>query len=123
LSAGSIDNAQLSDEVGDTSSNQTVGVETIFNTSIIEENNFNVTEHRGFLHGFVEALSVILVSELGDKTFFIAAILAMRNNKLTIFLAAIAALGVMTVLSVSLHSVLASDWSIRVITASDWLSH
>ena len=48
--------------MGDTSSNQTVGVDTIFNTSIIEENNFNVTEHRGFLHGFVEALSVILVS-------------------------------------------------------------
>ena len=39
------------------------------------------------------------VSELGDKTFFIAAILAMRNNKLTVFLAAISALAVMTVLS------------------------
>lgn len=99
LSAGTIDNAQFSDEVGDLSSNQTAGVDTIFNTSIIEEDKFNVTEHRGFLHGFVEALSVILVSELGDKTFFIAAILAMRNNKLTVFLAAIAALGVMTVLS------------------------
>ena len=48
--------------MGDLSSNQTVGVDNIFNTSIIEENNFNVTEHRGFLHGFVEALSVILVS-------------------------------------------------------------
>ena len=60
---------------------------------------FNTTEHKGFLHGFVESLSVILVSELGDKTFFIAAILAMRNNKLTVFLAAIAALAVMTVMS------------------------
>ena len=39
------------------------------------------------------------VSELGDKTFFIAAILAMRNNKLTVFLAAVSALAVMTVLS------------------------
>ena len=39
------------------------------------------------------------MSELGDKTFFIAAILAMRNNKLTVFLAAISALAVMTVLS------------------------
>merc|ERR1719347_2244401 len=60
---------------------------------------FNVTEHRGFLHGFVESLSVIFVSEIGDKTFFIAAILAMRNNKLTVLLAAISALAVMTVLS------------------------
>ena len=49
----------------------------------------NGTEHQGFLHGFVEALSVILVSELGDKTFFIAAILAMTNNKITVFLSAI----------------------------------
>ena len=39
------------------------------------------------------------MSEIGDKTFFIAAILAMRNNKLTVFLAAISALAVMTVLS------------------------
>jgi len=71
-----------------------------YNTSLFDvEESFNVTEHRGFLHGFVEALSVIVVSELGDKTFFIAAILAMRNNKLTVFLAAISALAVMTVLS------------------------
>jgi len=98
LASGTIDNAQLSDGEKDlTSSNQTEN--TIFNASLIEEDRFNVTEHRGFIHGFVEALSVILVSELGDKTFFIAAILAMRNNKLTVFLAAIAALGVMTVLS------------------------
>ena len=41
----------------------------------------------------------VQVSELGDKTFFIAAILAMRNNKLTVFLAAVSALAVMTVLS------------------------
>ena len=54
--------------MGDPSSNRSVGIDTIFNTSIIEENNFNVTEHRGFLHGFVEALSVILVS-FSLKTF------------------------------------------------------
>merc|ERR1719391_776869 len=61
--------------------------------------SLNHTEHQGFLHGFVESLSVILVSELGDKTFFIAAILAMQNNKLTVFLAAISALATMTILS------------------------
>merc|ERR1719317_1507465 len=72
---------------------------TVTNTSIMEEPAFNVTEHRGFLHGFVESLSVILVSEIGDKTFFTAAILAMSNNKLTVFLGAISALAVMTILS------------------------
>ncbi len=59
---------------------------TVDNDDNLLATEFNTTEHKGFLHGFVESLSVILVSELGDKTFFIAAILAMRNNKLTVFL-------------------------------------
>ena len=33
---------------------------------------------------FVKSLGVILVSEIGDKTFFIAAIMAMRNSRLTV---------------------------------------
>lgn len=53
----------------------------------------------GFLHGFVASLSVILVSEIGDKTFFIAAIMAMRHPRLIVFSGAIGALGLMTVLS------------------------
>lgn len=55
--------------------------------------------HFGFIHGFVAAVSVIVVSELGDKTFFIAAILAMRHSRITVFLGAISALTVMTILS------------------------
>lgn len=54
----------------------------------------------GFVHGFLASLSVILVSELGDKTFFIAAIMAMRHSRLIVFAGAIGALGLMTVLSV-----------------------
>lgn len=53
----------------------------------------------GFIHAFVASLSVIIVSELGDKTFFIAAIMAMRHPRITIFMAAMGALGLMTVLS------------------------
>ncbi|XP_037029469.1 transmembrane protein 165-like isoform X1 [Bradysia coprophila] len=53
----------------------------------------------GFIHAFVASISVILVSELGDKTFFIAAIMAMRHPRLVVFSGAIAALGLMTVLS------------------------
>nr|CAD7446923.1 unnamed protein product [Timema bartmani] len=55
----------------------------------------------GFIHAFVAALSVIIVSELGDKTFFIAAIMAMRHPRLTVFLGAISALAFMTILSVA----------------------
>lgn len=53
----------------------------------------------GFVHGFLASLSVILVSELGDKTFFIAAIMAMRHPRLIVFSGAISALALMTILS------------------------
>ncbi|XP_002717127.1 putative divalent cation/proton antiporter TMEM165 isoform X1 [Oryctolagus cuniculus] len=54
----------------------------------------------GFIHAFVAAISVIIVSELGDKTFFIAAIMAMRYHRLTVMAGAMLALGLMTCLSV-----------------------
>jgi len=75
--------------------------EDVSNISTIVTNSsiFSNITHRGFIHGFGESISVILVSEIGDKTFFIAAILAMRNNKLIVFLAAVSALFVMTILS------------------------
>lgn len=53
----------------------------------------------GFVHAFLASLSVIIVSELGDKTFFIAAIMAMRHPRLTVFAGAMLALGLMTILS------------------------
>ncbi|XP_050006256.1 putative divalent cation/proton antiporter TMEM165 isoform X2 [Alexandromys fortis] len=53
----------------------------------------------GFIHAFVAAISVIIVSELGDKTFFIAAIMAMRYNRLTVLAGAMLALALMTCLS------------------------
>lgn len=52
-----------------------------------------------FIDSFVKAISVMIVSELGDKTFFLAAILAMRYNKLTVFLGSISSLVLMTVVS------------------------
>ncbi|OQR72782.1 transmembrane protein-like [Tropilaelaps mercedesae] len=55
-----------------------------------------------FLPGFVSSLSLTLVSELGDKTFFIAAILAMKNSRVTVFFGCMSALISMTVLSVGL---------------------
>jgi putative Ca2+/H+ antiporter (TMEM165/GDT1 family) len=48
----------------------------------------------------VAAISVINVSELGDKTFFIAAIMAMRYHRLTVLAGAMLALALMTCLSV-----------------------
>ena len=48
-----------------------------------------------FVHGFFAALSVIIVSELGDKTFFIAAIMSMKHPRLTVFAGAILSLAMM----------------------------
>lgn len=53
----------------------------------------------GFLHAFLASLSVILVSEIGDKTFFIAAIMAMRHSRTIVFAGAISSLWLMTILS------------------------
>jgi len=55
-----------------------------------------------FLPAFVASVSMIVVSELGDKTFFIAAIMAMRHNRWTVFGGAIGALAAMTVLSAAM---------------------
>ncbi|GAA5970350.1 hypothetical protein JCM21900_001653 [Sporobolomyces salmonicolor] len=51
------------------------------------------------LDGLTRAISVIVVSEIGDKTFLIAAILSMRHPRVTIFSGALLALAVMSLLS------------------------
>ncbi|ESO13051.1 hypothetical protein HELRODRAFT_159649 [Helobdella robusta] len=53
----------------------------------------------GFLSAFLSALCVIVVSEIGDKTFFIAAIFSMKYSRLVVYLGAMFALVLMTVLS------------------------
>jgi len=59
----------------------------------------------GFIHAFIASISVIVVSELGDKTFFIAAIMAMRHSRLIIYAGAMSALGAMTILSALLGNI------------------
>ena len=59
------------------------------------------------LAAFTASLLLITVSELGDKTFFIAAILAMRHRRRWVFAGAVAALALMTLLSVLMGQVAA----------------
>ncbi len=54
------------------------------------------------LQAFTASLLLITISELGDKTFFIAVILSMRYDHRTVFSAVLSALALMTVLSVLL---------------------
>ncbi|KAK3696732.1 hypothetical protein QZH41_013076, partial [Actinostola sp. cb2023] len=69
------------------------------NDGITQEKPHMLSASLDFVHGFVAAISVIIVSELGDKTFFIAAIMSMRHSRLVVFTGAMMALGLMTVLS------------------------
>ena len=58
------------------------------------------------LHSYVLSLTMILFSEIGDKTFLIAALMAMKHDRLLVFSAAFSALIAMTILSAVLgHAV------------------
>lgn len=52
------------------------------------------------LTAFIAGLLLITVSELGDKTFFIAVVMSMRHPRRWVLIGAIAALATMTLLSV-----------------------
>ncbi|KAL8821087.1 MAG: hypothetical protein Q9223_000812 [Gallowayella weberi] len=58
------------------------------------------------LHSFLLSFTMIIFSEIGDKTFLIAALMAMKHPRLVVFTAAFAALILMTILSAVLgHAV------------------
>jgi putative Ca2+/H+ antiporter (TMEM165/GDT1 family) len=58
------------------------------------------------LHSFMLSFTMIIVSEIGDKTFLVAALMAMKHDRLVVFSAALSALVAMTVLSAVLgHAV------------------
>ncbi|KAF2766266.1 UPF0016-domain-containing protein [Teratosphaeria nubilosa] len=63
-------------------------------------------EWHEWFHSFVLSLTMILFSEVGDKTFLIAALMAMRHPRILVFSSALSALVGMTVLSAVLgHAV------------------
>ncbi|GAQ92869.1 hypothetical protein KFL_011750020 [Klebsormidium nitens] len=84
---------------------------TFFNSS---RNHFSksymmegmVGESGGVPDAFVTSLAMILVTEVGDETFIIAALLAMRHSRAIVLAGALSALVVMTVLSTALGFVL-----------------
>jgi hypothetical protein len=55
--------------------------------------------------GFYQAFSLVFLSEIGDKTFFMAGLLAMKTSKFISFVGSMAALAVMTVISVVIGQV------------------
>jgi Ca2+/H+ antiporter, TMEM165/GDT1 family len=59
-----------------------------------------------FWNGFTSAVAMIVATEIGDKTFFIAAVLSMKNNRRAVFGGAMLALILMTILSTLMGLVL-----------------
>uniref|UniRef100_A0A7S3LMN9 GDT1 family protein n=1 Tax=Aplanochytrium stocchinoi TaxID=215587 RepID=A0A7S3LMN9_9STRA len=79
-------------------------VETENEIEIEDQDNDNDLEEGGhhkdsFVFAFINSLAMIIVTELGDKTFFIAAIMAMKHKRILVYSGAIGALTVMTILS------------------------
>lgn len=62
----------------------------------------NLDSGLGVFDAFFASLCMILVSEIGDETFIIAALMAMRHPKSIVLSGALSALVVMTVLSTGL---------------------
>lgn len=79
------------DDVGDDSDINSLGLNLGFASTGL-----------GIFDAFFTSLSMILVSEIGDETFIIAALMAMRHPKSTVLSGALTALIVMTVLSTGL---------------------
>ena len=62
-------------------------------------------DESGF-HALSRAFAMIIVSEIGDKTFLIAAILAMRHPRMVVFAGAFGSLVVMSMLSAAMGHLL-----------------
>jgi hypothetical protein len=55
--------------------------------------------------GFYQAFSLVFLSEIGDKTFFVAALLAAKLSKFISFVGSLGALAVMSIISVVIGQV------------------
>ncbi|KAH3900123.1 related to GCR1-dependent translation factor 1 [Saccharomycodes ludwigii] len=69
------------------------------NITIAAENNDDDLYVDNPVKSFFLAISMIIVSEIGDKTFIIAVLMAMRNSKWTVFFGSASSLVIMTILS------------------------
>lgn len=98
--SGSSSDSALHDTLAASDSTTTTTTTTNSNTaghSAIEP--LRLATEKDTLHALAVSISMTVMSEIGDKTFLIAAIMAMRHNRITVLTAAFSALAVMTVLS------------------------
>lgn len=75
-------------------------VKRVSPSSLPQKNGVDSGELEMMLTAFTAGLLLITISELGDKTFCIAMLLAMRHSRRWVFLGVVGALATMTILSV-----------------------
>ncbi len=73
-----------------------------------EARNWEFHISDGFWKAFTSGVAMIVATEIGDKTFFIAAVLSMKYSRSAVFGGAILALIIMTILSTFMGLVLPS---------------
>lgn len=77
----------------------TIASSTLFNSPALANELVGSLAEGSTNSGFVQSFLLIFVSEIGDKTFFIAGLLAAKYGRLISFTGSIGALAVMTVIS------------------------
>lgn len=77
-----------------------------YETKEIDDDTKTESETLSPFYSFYLSFSMIVVSEIGDKTFLIAAIMAMRHPRMVVFSAASSALVLMTILSGAIGHIL-----------------
>ena len=84
----------------------------LFKQPVVADNYLDMVQQSASDSGLIQSFLLIFISEIGDKTFFIAALLAAKYGKFISFTGSIAALAVMTIISTVLgqlfHAVPAS---------------
>lgn len=77
-----------------------------FISSFFRESKADEEDTHNFWTSFLHSATVIIATEIGDKTFFIAAVLSMKNERFPVLLGALGALYCMTILSVMMGMIL-----------------
>lgn len=90
--------APVSDELPKEAALEMEGILQILPVSIQNA----MSSSTGFWPAFMQSLMLILACELGDRTFFVAAILAMKSSRIVVWSGALTALAAMTVLSAAI---------------------
>ncbi|XP_021963940.1 GDT1-like protein sll0615 [Folsomia candida] len=79
------------------SSGEPSTISPLINGTGVDDGGGGENQGPGFLTGFISSLEVTILSELGDNSFFISLVLAMRHSRIVVFIGAMSAFFFMTI--------------------------